>query len=117
MDESPKLPEITDKDLATFRRCHFVRRVFRARDCYRSLEPPEDFMDFLEEWQEQGDDLFEDPERFEVIEGGWDHEHCDVCWVRIGDGDPYWPNEGEEGGHVDLCDKCYPRVMEVLRAE
>jgi hypothetical protein len=117
MDETPELPEITRADLATFRRCRFVRRVFRPRDCYWSLEAPDDVWAFAEEWQERGDDFLKDPERFEVVEGGWDHEHCDVCRVTIEDGDPYWPNEDEEVGQVDLCGKCYPRVMDLLRAE
>lgn len=117
MSKTPDQPRITEKELSTFRRCRFVHRVFRPRDSYRSLEPPADFMEFLNEWQARGDDFFEDPTRFEVIEGGWDHEHCDVCWARIEDGDTYWPNEDEEAGQVDLCEKCYPRVMELLRAE
>jgi hypothetical protein len=49
------------------------------------------------------------------VDGGWDHEHCDVCHARIADGDAYWTNGHEPGGHVDLCDECYPRVMAFLR--
>jgi hypothetical protein len=116
MSEAPKQPTITEQDLATFRRCRFVHRVFHPRDAYQSLEPPADFVALVKEWGERGDELLEDPERFEVIPGGWDHEHCDVCMVRIEGGDSYWPNEEEQEGQVDLCEQCYLRVMELLRA-
>jgi hypothetical protein len=55
-----------------------------------------------------------DPEKFELLEGGWDHEHCYVCWAHIVEGDLYWPNEDEDVGHVNLCEKCYPGVMGLL---
>ena len=55
-----------------------------------------------------------DPEKFELREGGWDHEHCEVCWTHVEPGDSYWPNVDEAGGHVDLCERCYPRVVALL---
>jgi hypothetical protein len=114
MDEAPKLPEITDQQLAQFRRCRFVHRVFHPTDCYKSLEPIEDLNAYLEEYGERGDQMFDDPERFEVLEGGWDHEHCDVCCAKVMDGDWYWPNEDEDAGKVDLCEACYRRVLRLL---
>jgi mannose-6-phosphate isomerase-like protein (cupin superfamily) len=53
-----------------------------------------------------------DPEAYELVTGGWDHEHCDVCCVRIADGDVYWTNDGPD--HVDLCTTCYPLVLQQL---
>jgi hypothetical protein len=116
MSETPERPMISEQQLALFRRCRFEHQIFRPRDCYRSIEPPEDFMGFVDEWGERGDDLLEDTARFEVIEGGWDHEHCDVCWARVENGVAYWPNVDEQVGQVDLCDACYPRVMDLLRS-
>jgi hypothetical protein len=52
-----------------------------------------------------------DPEEWELREGGWDHEHCDVCWATVTDGMSYWPNVDPDAGQVDLCEACYPRVM------
>jgi hypothetical protein len=107
-------PEITPEQLATFHRCRFVRRVFTPYACLRSIEP----MDPEEGWHlskpYKGEEY--DPEKYELQEGGWDHEHCDVCWANIEDGDAYWPNVDEEGGHVDLCEQCHPRVMALLGA-
>jgi hypothetical protein len=117
MDEPPNLPPITEQELATFRRCRFARRVFHPRDCYRSREPVGDFSEFAEEWRERGDELLQDDSLFEVVPGGWDHEHCDVCWGRVVEGMTYWPNVNEDAGHVDLCETCYPRVMALLGIE
>lgn len=55
-----------------------------------------------------------DPAEYELREGGWDHEHCDVCRARVEDGMSYWPNVDPDAGHVDLCEACYPRVMALL---
>jgi hypothetical protein len=55
-----------------------------------------------------------DPAVCQFIEGGWDHEHCDVCNARVTDGDAYWTNDGPE--HVDLCPACFPAVRQALRA-
>jgi len=52
---------------------------------------------------------------WELVEDGWDHEHCDVCWAKITDGMLYWPNVDPDAGHVDLCDACYVRVMTLLQ--
>jgi hypothetical protein len=112
----PEEPEITPEQLATFRRCQFVRRVFASYPCLRSIEPMDDEEGWHVSKPYHGEPY--DPEKFELLEGGWDHEHCDVCWAHIEEGDSYWPNEDEDGGHVDLCEKCYPRVMGLLgRAE
>ena len=116
MDEESKLPAITDEALVLYRRCRFLHREFWPRDCYKTREPPTDVLAFVDEWQKQGEQFLEDPERFEVIEGGWDHEHCDVCWLRIDPGDWYWPNEEPSIHQIELCDTCYRRVIKLLRA-
>ncbi len=45
-----------------------------------------------------------DTSKFDLVEGGWDHEHCSVCFFTIKDGHTYWEN----GGRIKLlCDACY----------
>ena len=48
----------------------------------------------------------EDAPDGEIVPGGWDHEHCSLCWRKIslfpGDG-PAGYTEGEEW----LCRPCY----------
>jgi hypothetical protein len=58
-----------------------------------------------------------DPSQFQLVEGGWDHEHCSVCSAKIVEGDRYWPNTDlEEGGEVDLCETCYQRFQAQIQA-
>ena len=107
-------PEITPEQVATFRRCRFVRRVFAARPSLWLKEPTGDADGT--EWhlsQPYNGEPF-DPKLYELREGGWDHEHCDVCYATITDGTPYWPNADPDAGHVDLCEACYSRVAALL---
>lgn len=112
--------EITAEQMATFRACRFEHRVFQTYPSLRAKEPfPNDAMppESREgEWyasQRYTGESF-DPEKWEVEDGGWDHEHCDVCWAKVTDGMYYWPNVDPNAGHVDLCETCYERVMKLL---
>ena len=113
--------EITPDQLATFRRCTFARRVFAsypslwAKEPLRSDDPPPD--ESVETpWHVsvpyRGQPF--DPDESELRNGDWDHEHCDVCGFKVEDGTTYWPNVGPDAGQVDLCEACYPRIMELL---
>ena len=96
MPTPPDLSAIDPVELARFRRCRFVRAVFRPRACLQTVELPDG------------------TERTELVPGGWDHEHCDICRARITDGMSYWPNADAAAGHVDLCEVCYPRVTMLI---
>jgi hypothetical protein len=116
-------PEITLAWLEKFRRCTFARRVFASYPSLwakKPLEPGELPPDSRDggEWHVSRPYTGEpfDPEEYELREGGWAHEHCDVCGVHIEPGDPYWTNvDLEDAGQVDLCEVCHPRVMVLLR--
>ena len=119
----PEEPEITPEELASFRRCTFARRVFTtypslwAKSPLSNNELPPDSRDEETEWHASkpynGEPF--DPEEWELRDGGWDHEHCNVCYFKIIDGVSYWPNiDPVKGGQVDLCEACYPRVMSLL---
>ncbi len=114
-------PEITPEQLATFRRCTFARRVFAfypslwAKKPMRADDMPPDSREGGEGHVSKpyaGEPF--DPDEWELQEGGWDHEHCDVCWAKVVDGMWYWPNVDPDAGQVDLCEACYPRVMTLL---
>lgn len=90
---------------ATFRRCRFVPRTFAPYPCLAAADGG---------WVPYRGQPF-DPAVWAVVEGGWDHEHCDVCSARITASVPYWANAGPE--HVDLCASCYPLVRAALDAE
>jgi hypothetical protein len=45
-----------------------------------------------------------DASKFDLVEEGWDHEHCSVCFFTVKDGHTYWEN----GDRIKLlCDACY----------
>jgi hypothetical protein len=46
----------------------------------------------------------------EIVPGGWDHEHCELCWGKIGSGgDPEGYSNGN--GHW-VCSRCYKRYVD-----
>jgi len=100
---------IPAEEWETFRRCRFIQKTFLPYSC---LATP---------LNEEGGTCYApfrgqpyDPNACELIEEGWDHEHCDVCNTRIEDSDSYWTNDGPE--HVDLCINCYPLVQKELQS-
>ena len=52
-----------------------------------------------------------DASAWEVVPGGWDHEHCTLCFAKIVDGMTYWANAGEV---VSLCDRCFEHYRSIL---
>lgn len=50
--------------------------------------------------------------RFRLAPGGWDHEHCYLCWEKVEDGDEWWtahpPNYEMP---IGLCPSCYTRLF------
>jgi hypothetical protein len=110
----PEEPEIPLEQLDLYRCCRFVHRVFAPYPCLRSIEPMGDgpFQGHRMWKPYRGQDY--DPEEFELVEGGWDHEHCHLCGAHIDDGDSYWANEDEDWGLVDLCAKCYSDAIGLL---
>ena len=58
-------------------------------------------------WQRDGEPLLDGAEDLGVREGGWDHEHCELCNTHIGGpGDPHGFVDREEHW---LCAQCYER--------
>ena len=58
-------------------------------------------------WQPLGGALPEGAEDLGVRQGGWDHEHCELCRTHVG-------GPGDQQGYVDpydhwLCRTCYER--------
>jgi hypothetical protein len=53
-----------------------------------------------------------DPSKSQVIEDGWDHDHCLFCWRPICDwGDRDCEPEGFTDGKLWMCKFCYERVI------
>jgi hypothetical protein len=61
-------------------------------------------------WQPAGHDLPPGATPLNVVAGAWDHEHCELCCNKIGEG-------GTPAGYIDssnhwLCEECYQRYAE-----
>jgi hypothetical protein len=49
-----------------------------------------------------------DNSKFDLVEGGWDHEHCSICFFTIKDGHTYWQNTNR----IELlCDPCHEAML------
>jgi len=48
-----------------------------------------------------------DPEKFKLVKGEWDHEHCLVCRFSIHNQNTFWQNSR---GRI-LCDACYEHYI------
>jgi hypothetical protein len=53
-----------------------------------------------------------DDAQWTLIPGGWDHEHCRLCYARIVDGMTYWANGNEV---IILCDRCFDHYRPELQ--
>ena len=52
-----------------------------------------------------------DTTRFRLIKGGWDHDHCYVCFAKILPGDVWWAAAPPD--EVGLCLACHGELFGV----
>jgi hypothetical protein len=106
-----QLPEIPHQLWETLRSCRFVHRMFEIGPSLKTVKPVmHGGKAYFSSAKYSGEDF--DPAIFEVVQGGWDHEHCNVCWTKIQAGDEYWDNDGP--GEVCLCAACWGRLRDEL---
>jgi hypothetical protein len=97
-----------DKDFATVSDRCFSRKVFHPYPSLRLRHP----QNGLNQWKPYRGEAF-DGDEWELEAGGWDHEHCSLCFAKILDGMSYWVNAGEV---TILCDYCRNHYAEDLVA-
>ena len=51
-----------------------------------------------------------DETRFRMVRGGWDHEHCALCWVTISV-NPEDQHEGYTDGKDWICVACFQQYV------
>lgn len=88
----------------------------RSREWSRMEFKPADAVEFMLEGKRVRGKLGQKPmvgaESIHRVDGGWDHEHCSICWETIG------PSEGEQHtGYKDqndkwVCESCYQSHVE-----
>ena len=104
--EERKAEDLDDwqkRSLAYLQQIRFVEKRFASYPCLQPRDPEKQSFWVPYTGQEY------DPEIFEGIEKGWDHEHCWICNASIEEGNPYWASCDPEG--YELCPACYDRYM------
>lgn len=78
----------------------FQLRVFYSAPAMVKKEP----VNGHRMWSKYDPTKFSDAE-YELMPGMWDHEHCAICWEKIGEGDAYWENSQKR----ILCPTCHAK--------
>ena len=52
-----------------------------------------------------------DPEKFDVLKGGWTEDHCAICWWRLFHSPQPEHGAGYSNGQEWLCAECYERFI------
>ena len=53
-----------------------------------------------------------DPEKFVLVENGWDHDHCRFCWATISDCDhKKCVHEAYDSNCGWICPDCYQHLI------
>src|SRR5262249_36049979 len=84
----------------------------RSRNWREQQFRPTDAVEFdHESGQRLGKAESADPAGGTIIPGGWDHEHCALCWATIS---PYQGHEpvGVTAGREWPCRTCFQRYIE-----
>ncbi len=87
--------------------CNFAQTTFHALPSLRALESESGW--FCSK-PYHGEEF--DPKEWRIVPGGWDHEHCKLCFAKIIDGMSYWANGNEV---VILCDRCFDHYRPQLQ--
>jgi hypothetical protein len=105
LDMKHELDEMRREREERARQHRYVRQRFTDQDMLEALEANEaGFYASFPYYGEQYDET-----RFRFVRGGWDHEHCCVCPVKVLPGDDWW---GAEPPHeIGLCLDCYARLF------
>jgi hypothetical protein len=52
-----------------------------------------------------------DPNYFDLVPNGWDHDHCEICTQKISDKEAWGDIEGYNSGLDWICKQCYGLFM------
>jgi hypothetical protein len=100
-DEKRELEKARKEFVALAKQRQYLHHVFRSYASLVALEPNE--AGWIASCPYTGQDY--DASKFRLQPGGWDHEHCFICMLKIQDGDPYWRSTSDDA--FALCKGCY----------
>jgi len=84
------------------------RVAFRPSDAIE-IRDPEHPGTILQRKATVSDDPKEESKSVRMREAGWDHEHCELCWAKVGHGGATHGYESVEGRW--LCEGCYAEYV------
>ena len=59
-----------------------------------------------------------DSKYIDLVEDGWTHDHCQICFISIGDNvNEYSVNSGYFNGYDWVCKSCYETIIVVKNLE
>jgi hypothetical protein len=90
---------IRDQQMAEVSDRNFVRHTFHASPSLRAKRAEGRWI----QSKPYKGEPFDDSE-WTLVPGGWDHEHCTLCFERFTEGMMYWANGNEV---VLLCESCH----------
>ena len=91
--------ECCRKDYGEILDKHFTRREFSSYPALVSKTP----VNGHRAWKPyRGGDY--DKNLFDLVDGMWDHEHCNFCGSKISNGHTFWENTDKVR---ILCDECH----------
>jgi hypothetical protein len=54
-----------------------------------------------------------DPNLTKLVENGWSHDHCEICWWSLHESDDPVHGEGyTTDGHAWICTECFKQFIE-----
>jgi hypothetical protein len=53
-----------------------------------------------------------DPAYYDLVHGGWNHDHCEICWWTLSDGGDEEHSVGYTDGQRWICSECYNQFIE-----
>ena len=96
-----------DQQMADVVDRQFTQRTFHVYPSLRAKRPVDGWIQSKPYHGEQFDET-----DWSLTPGGWDHEHCFLCYARISDGMTYWANDREVNILCDYCHKHYENELD-----
>jgi len=53
-----------------------------------------------------------DPAYYELVRGGWSHDHCEICWWTLSEGGDDEHSVGYTDGRRWICTECYQQFIQ-----
>jgi hypothetical protein len=50
---------------------------------------------------------------YDLVRGGWSHDHCEICWWELSESDDEAHSLGYTDGRHWICSECYQRFIKI----